>query len=68
MIGACDAVMERVGVAVWGEIGILRVQAIELAKSELGGEEVDSMLASARCTGIVELSESVRAMVADLSQ
>jgi hypothetical protein len=68
MIGACDAVMERVGVAVWGEIGILRVQAIELAKSELGGEEVDSMLASARGTGIVELSESVRAMVADLSQ
>lgn len=68
MIGACDAVMERIGVAVWGEVEILRVQAIEQAKSELSSEEVDSMLASARDTGIVELSESVRAMLADLSQ
>lgn len=67
IIGAADAVMERIGVAVWGEVEILRGQAIEQAKSALGEEEVDSTMTSSRDTGIVELSESVRTMLANLS-
>jgi class 3 adenylate cyclase/predicted ATPase len=65
IIGASNAVMDRIGVATWGEAAILLEKAVAVAEEELGEQNVASILESSRETRLVDLVDTVRGVLAD---
>lgn len=67
LIGASDAVMDKIGIAAWGEIAALRDQALQQAAEAAGEAAAANTLEAGRSLTIEELVDRARAVFNRLS-
>jgi predicted ATPase/class 3 adenylate cyclase len=65
IIGASNAIMDRIGVATWGEAAILLENAVTAAEEAVGKETANSILESSRETHLLDLVDTVRSVLAE---